>query len=150
MSRPAKLTSTRYDVEHVFAFIVGFKSQNDRVSPTIREIQTACGISSTSVTTWLLEKLEAAGKVKVLREMGARSIMVVGGHWDIAGKGKVRVKEGKGRPPQYGRVVFDPSGDFSGKAFKLEELRAMVKNRSFEAGTVYELDGETHTVGGHS
>lgn len=147
MSRPAKATSDRYDLEQVFGFIVGFKQKYDGVSPTIREIQLGCGISSTSVTIWLLEKLEAAGRVKVMRELGSRSIMVVGGVWGIPGSCPMHpAKRKKGNPPRYGKVIFDPSGDFSGKKFKLEELRAMVKNGAFEAGTVYELDGVSLTV----
>jgi len=147
MGRHAKATSDRYDLERVLAFIVGFKQKYDGVAPTIREIQTACEISSTSVTTWLLEKLEAAGKVKVLRELGARSIAVVGGEWSLPGQGKrERVKEGKGRPARMGKVVFDPCGDFGGKTFKLEEIRAMVKNGALETGTIYELDGKRFTV----
>jgi len=56
------------------------------------------------------------------------------------------VKEGKGRPARMGKVVFDPCGDFGGKTFKLEEIRAMVKNGALETGTIYELDGKRFTV----
>ena len=149
MSKPIKETSEeRYDVEQIYDFIVGFKRRHDGLSPTIREIQAKCGISTTSMVTWLLRKLELQGKIKCM-EAVARGIMVTGGVWSMDGGDKPSKHGGARRTKaNYGNVVFDPSGDFSGKEFSTQEIRDMVAMGALETGTVYELNGCRITVAG--
>ena len=68
----------------LFNFIVEFKARNDGISPTQREIGKACDITSTSVVSFLLRKLEESGKIEFLAKDGeARAIKVVGGQWNF-------------------------------------------------------------------
>lgn len=63
----------------VYDYIVRYKRINDGVAPAIRDIQTACGISSTSVVAWHLDKLVAQRRIR--RGPGGRNLRVVGGAW---------------------------------------------------------------------
>lgn len=149
--RPRLNGSVKYDVGELLAYIVGYKRGHDGLSPTIREMQAACGISSTSVTTWLLDKLEGQGKVRLLRGEGGvlRGVMVVGGRWDLPpgplpeGRGD---RKGRGRP-KLGVVVLDMDGDLTGKVFGATELRTMVKLGALREGSVYEIEGMRGVVG---
>ena len=62
----------------VLRFIIRYKMAHDGNSPSIREMGDACGVSSTSVVAYNLEKLERAGKIEI---DGSRGIQVVGGRW---------------------------------------------------------------------
>jgi len=74
-------TSFRYkhSPESLLKWIVLYKEAHDGDSPSIREIQDALGISSTSVVEYLLKKLAGDGKIR--REPNRKSIEVVGGEW---------------------------------------------------------------------
>ena len=71
--------------EHVFKFIIDFKKSHDGNSPSIREIGEGCGISSTSVVTYWLNKLEEQGFIRRPEPpfgiRFANRIEVIGGQW---------------------------------------------------------------------
>ena len=67
----------------VLEFISNFDNENE-YSPSVRDIQDGCGISSTSVTVYRLEHLETIGMLKrtpgrsrsvVLTKPGLRAIL---------------------------------------------------------------------------
>lgn len=68
------------DNDYLYQYIVNYKRRFDGNSPTRREICEDCGISSTSVATYKLHQLEAAGLIK-LAAGRAGHISVVGGEW---------------------------------------------------------------------
>lgn len=74
MARPVSHLPTR---QKVFDFICSFKELNDGNSPSLREIKDKTGITSTSVVTYYLDKLEIAGLIK----RDGRIIKVVGASW---------------------------------------------------------------------
>ncbi len=65
------------DRHGVYKYIIKYKSDNDGLSPSMREIM-AQGVSSTSVVDWHLKKLEQEGKIRC---SGVRGIKVTGGEW---------------------------------------------------------------------
>lgn len=66
----------------VLAYIIGYKRLHDGNSPTIREIADACHINSTSNTAYIIGQLVKDGVIE--NSAGQpRSIMVVGGKWDL-------------------------------------------------------------------
>ena len=71
-----KIKHSRKDV---LDYIIGYKIAHDGNSPTIREIMYACGIASTSNTSYILRDLQEAGKVIILPR--SRGIKVAGGQW---------------------------------------------------------------------
>lgn len=68
-------------MEAVFEFIIAFKKSHDGNSPTVREIAEGCGISSTSVVTYYLGRLEEEGRITRPDLGTACSIEVPGGRW---------------------------------------------------------------------
>ena len=60
----------------IIGFIVSFKAKNAGHSPSLREIGRFAKIGSTSHVTFLLNRMERAGKIKRVRGM-ARSITVI-------------------------------------------------------------------------
>lgn len=66
-----------YDLERVFYLICDHKSHHDGNAPTRRELVEAIPASSTSVVTYLLEKLEDQGRIK----LDDGDIEVVGAAW---------------------------------------------------------------------
>ena len=70
----------KYDYDKIFDFIVDYKKKNDGNSPTVRTITEQFGISSTSVTYYVLRKLVKWGKI-TLNKGTAQLINVVGGRW---------------------------------------------------------------------
>lgn len=78
MARPAK--SMRH--LKVLEFIVMFKQEHDGLSPTVRELATEFH-TSTSVIAYYLNLLRASGAIEYLDGLKARSIMVVGGKWEL-------------------------------------------------------------------
>ena len=66
----------------VLNFIVNFKTENDGIAPTLREICDNLGISSTSVASSILKRLESQGKI-ILWDEVSRGIKVVGGRWSL-------------------------------------------------------------------
>lgn len=69
----------------VYNWIVNFKGQNDGNSPTVREIQHGCGISSTSVVSAILVRLEAEELIRMRGEGKWHRIEVVNGRWTVDG-----------------------------------------------------------------
>jgi repressor LexA len=91
--------------EAILEFIAEFFEKNG-FPPTIREIGTACSISSTSVVNYNLDKLEREGYLTRSREV-SRGLRLTGA---LAAPGLVRV-------PLVGRIVAGepapvPDGDF--------------------------------------
>ncbi len=77
----------RYKLDDVLAYIVEYKEANDGLSPTSQEMMAALGISSASVVSSLLERLEKKGLVKMHRVgKKSRGIKVVGGQWRWVGR----------------------------------------------------------------
>lgn len=74
----------KYPREDVLAYIIQYKTANDGNSPTIREIMIVCGISSTSMVSYILRDLQDAGKIRIIE--GSRGIMVTGGMWKVENK----------------------------------------------------------------
>lgn len=74
----------KYDSEAVLRWIIKYKREHDGNSPTVRELQKGCEISSTSVVKYILNHLEDRGKI-VQTDDGdrykSRCIEVVGGVW---------------------------------------------------------------------
>ncbi len=64
----------------ILQFVVDFKRRNDGCSPSLREIAEGCGICSTSVVRYHLDKLEAAGQLRFSGSGLSRNIEV-GGEW---------------------------------------------------------------------
>lgn len=64
----------------ILDFIVKYKAEHDGVAPTVREIQKATGISSTSVIDYHMLILERDGKIRTERYQ-PRFIEVVGAEW---------------------------------------------------------------------
>ena len=62
--------------ERILAFLRTYMAEHD-YPPTIRDIQTGCGISSTSVVDYNLKALEAQGLIRRDREI-SRGIVLVG------------------------------------------------------------------------
>lgn len=79
MGKHAKLSPK--DIE-ILNCIVMFKSKHDGNSPSIREIGDACGINSTSVVRYHMDRLERFGMIE---RAGSghepRMIRVIGGCW---------------------------------------------------------------------
>jgi hypothetical protein len=75
--------------QRVYVFIVEFKRQHDGNSPTIREIMTACKVSSSSMVFFYLNQLAAFGLIQRPEpQVGTRqaaNIEVVGGKWIFIG-----------------------------------------------------------------
>jgi SOS-response transcriptional repressor LexA len=71
--------------QQIYDFIVSYKQSHDGNSPSFREIKIRCGISSTSMVFYYLNKLERQGLIRRLEpEFGTRyatKIEVVGGKW---------------------------------------------------------------------
>ena len=70
-----------HDPDMLYRYICRYKRLHDGLSPTIREIGDACGISSTSVVNYNLQKLAKAGLIKRYGGGKTRGIVVVGGEW---------------------------------------------------------------------
>ncbi|TRZ49271.1 hypothetical protein D4S03_08545 [bacterium] len=76
-------------VEGVFDFVVGYKKTHDGNSPSFREIQEGCEISSLSVVLYYLNKLEGRGLIRrqepKIGERYCRKIEIIGGKWVFHG-----------------------------------------------------------------
>lgn len=58
--------------KHVLEFIIKYKMEHCGDSPTMREIGSAVGVSSTSHITFILEKLEDFELIKLNRDENGR------------------------------------------------------------------------------
>lgn len=65
----------------VLTAIIAYKIENNGNSPTIRIIMNETGISSTSVVSYYLNKLELLGKITRGISSYARDIAVIGAKW---------------------------------------------------------------------
>lgn len=75
---------TKYDPDLVFEFICKYKTAHDGNSPTIREIQDAMGIASSSHASNLLRGLEDRNLIRITDDK-CRNIEVLGGSWAMPG-----------------------------------------------------------------
>lgn len=66
--------------QDVLAFILQYKTKNCGASPSIREIQDACDLHSTSMVHRQLTRLQAAGFIE-RDSRTARNIRIVGETW---------------------------------------------------------------------
>lgn len=80
---PNRLTRSASRQSRIFDFIVAHKRAHDGIPPTIRQICQACGISSSSMVQLYLRKLQDEGKIRLGEGSSARSIIVVGGRWEL-------------------------------------------------------------------
>lgn len=74
-------------VDEIYRYIVAYKQAHDGNSPTIRQIQERCDVSSTSMVNHYLERLQQAGRVQIVDKPDGskgRHIAVVGGRWEMA------------------------------------------------------------------
>ncbi len=69
--------------QSIFDYIVSYCSENGGIPPTVREIQAAIGISSTSVVALHLNKLRQADLLRKRRHGQDRSYIVNGATWHI-------------------------------------------------------------------
>jgi len=69
-----------HDQADVLAAVIAHKLAHDGNSPTIRELQAALGLHTTSVVVYHLTRLHQAGLIRYARG-AARAIEVVGGKW---------------------------------------------------------------------
>lgn len=74
-----------YDLPKVMNFLIEYKKEHDGNSPDLRTIMRECDISSLSVVKYMLEKLEAEGKIRLPRKYRSRGIEIVGGQWTFSG-----------------------------------------------------------------
>ena len=66
----------------VLTYIIVYKSANDGIPPSVREIMVACDISSTSQVNSALLRLAVAHKIDFIGGNNvSRSIKVIGGRW---------------------------------------------------------------------
>jgi hypothetical protein len=65
---------------NMLKYIIQFKRENDGLSPTIRSIQEACNLSSTSLVFRHLVALERDGQIERRKNIG---IVVIGGQWTL-------------------------------------------------------------------
>lgn len=68
-------------LEAVYTFILAYKTDHDGAWPTIRQIQTAASLPSSSQVSGYLAALARQGKLE--RIPGTRLWRVVGGRWEI-------------------------------------------------------------------
>ena len=80
--RQGKLETLHPTARKVYDAIVAHKRDNDGCAPTIRQIQEACHIASTSGVVHHLDRLALLGLIE--SDFGARNIRVVGGHWTLS------------------------------------------------------------------
>ena len=73
--------SSEEATQAIYSFVVAHKRRHDGNSPSFRQIRRACNISSTSMVSFYLQKLEEEGKICL--DKGARIISVVGGEWRL-------------------------------------------------------------------
>jgi SOS-response transcriptional repressor LexA len=67
--------------ESILRYVIDYKREHDGISPTIREIQEATGISSSSLVKFYLDGLQKRGAIQYIGDNLSRGIMVTGGEW---------------------------------------------------------------------
>lgn len=71
----------KYDYDEIFQFIVSYKEEHDGNSPTFRCIEKEFSMSRSSLTRYILNRLEKDGKILLYKDGAKTKIKVVGGHW---------------------------------------------------------------------
>ena len=72
---------TKTQKQDVYSFVCDYKAMHDGNSPTYRQIQEACGISSTGMVHYRLHRLQEQGLIE-LRQVGTSMVIIVkGGSW---------------------------------------------------------------------
>lgn len=66
--------------QNVFTYLIQYKTENDGLSPSYRDICKYCNVKSTSTVQYYLVKLKKQGKVEFTK--GVSGIRVVGGRWE--------------------------------------------------------------------
>lgn len=65
-------------------YVVRYKTDNDGLSPTIRQMRDEFAISSTSVTAYYLQRLIDQGRLyRVRSEANTTGLGVPGGRWEL-------------------------------------------------------------------
>lgn len=64
----------------VYGFVCRYKETHDGNSPSLRDIVTELGLSSTSVANYHLMRLENDGRIEIVHG-STRQINVIGGKW---------------------------------------------------------------------
>jgi repressor LexA len=77
----------------VLDFIIKYKRRHDGNSPTFREIQEGCRISSTSVVNYYLRGLEDANMIRRAEKGASAKIEVTGGRWIYIPPGMAQKKQ---------------------------------------------------------
>lgn len=72
------LTPREYEV---FEFVVLFKTNNNGLSPTLREIIKGTSITSTSIANYYVKKLMGRGLIRPKVKWRERGIVLVGEKW---------------------------------------------------------------------
>jgi DNA-binding transcriptional ArsR family regulator len=78
---PTCWTASKTPVSRCRATAAAPKTAHDGIPPSLREIGDACAIASVSTVSYHLEKLRAAGLIRINPENTARNIEVVGARW---------------------------------------------------------------------
>jgi SOS-response transcriptional repressor LexA len=73
----------------IYEFIVKFKMTHDGIAPSVLEIGKACGISSTSMVRYHLNRLVLFGMIKVDYAGKSRMISIPGARWIPPSNGEV-------------------------------------------------------------
>ena len=76
----------------VYSAIIDHKRRNDGNSPSIRDLQVSCSITSSSVVNGYLRQLVSEGLIEMSSGGSSRSIRVLGGMWTY---GPFPVRKGK-------------------------------------------------------
>ena len=82
---PCKKEGIEIDLfwQAVFCIAFGLALEYRLNSPTIREIQRGCGISSTSMVEYYLDTLICERRIEFTWASGTRKILVRGGEWRL-------------------------------------------------------------------
>lgn len=65
--------------QKILDYLIQYKTDHDGNSPTFRQIMSACGIKSTSVVSYYLQRMKVDGLIKL--NPGHKGIEVIGGKW---------------------------------------------------------------------
>ena len=68
--------------KNVLEFLKLYKAKHDGCSPTYQQIAEGCNLASSSVASYHLKRLDAAGLIRLPE--GRNDIEIVGGRWMMA------------------------------------------------------------------
>jgi hypothetical protein len=69
------------ELQRLYRYLVNYKLEHDGNSPSYREIQAACGISSSSMVAYKLGRLRRLGLIDWPANKPVRNIIIIGGAW---------------------------------------------------------------------